>query len=123
MDELPKKKCAVDPTAVNVNSDGIDFIRTGTCNRCGCCCKDCPHLHEEENGVFTCLIYDKRDQVCEFCKTAPNGCADPDGTHRSCISYPITPFSPFIKNGKCSYKFALKNPKDKAKFDEINSRW
>ena len=111
-----------DSTSINVNTDGIQFKRTGTCSQCGACCGKCPHL-EEKDGKFICNIYDKRDQICTTCEKG-NGYVDEDGTHKHCVSdFPLTPFVKCVKNGKCAFKFTVKNPKDQAKFNELNSRW
>jgi coenzyme F420-reducing hydrogenase beta subunit len=101
-----------DPTTTNLTSDGIPFIRTGTCNMCGYCCIKCPHLSGTE-GSYICLIHDALDKFCDTCKQ----------THADCITYPRTPFLQCIKDKKCSFAFELKNSKDTATFTALNSKW
>jgi len=53
--------------------DGIAGARQGECNRCGACCKilfRCPFLVEDE-GVFTCSVYDHRPPSCRLFPMVP----------------------------------------------------
>lgn len=84
----------------------IPFNRTGKCNRCpgvhpAPCCIDCPHF-AVVGGVNTCLIYDKRHEVCKECTDA-DGAAEI--THQACIDFPNHPWLWVMKEGKCSYQF------------------
>lgn len=43
--------------------------RHGECNRCGACCKilfRCPFLGTDEEGQYTCRIYEKRFGQCRL---------------------------------------------------------
>jgi hypothetical protein len=43
--------------------------RKGECNRCGACCKilfRCPFLATDDDGQYTCRIYDKRFAQCRL---------------------------------------------------------
>lgn len=43
--------------------------RQGDCNRCGACCKivfRCPFLGTDEEGQYTCRIYEKRFAQCRL---------------------------------------------------------
>jgi uncharacterized protein len=43
--------------------------RNGECNRCGACCKilfRCPFLAEDDEGQYTCRIYEKRFSQCRL---------------------------------------------------------
>jgi len=84
------------------------WTRTGECNRCGQCCIDekCPHIAKVK-GVWTCLIYDKRDQDCEECNKlfGVEGRAGGSRNHKVCINFPDHPFLNCLKSGKCGYKF------------------
>ena len=48
--------------------------RTGECNRCGACCKilfACPFLVEDEDGAFTCSVYQRRPASCRLFPMVP----------------------------------------------------
>lgn len=84
------------------------WVRVGECNRCGHCCviDKCPHF-KFVNGLATCLIYDKRDQICEECsakRTGPNKYV----THKVCVGFPEHPHMRCLKTGQCGYKFVRK---------------
>lgn len=52
---------------------GIAGARQGECNRCGACCKilfRCPFLVEDQ-GVFTCSVYDHRPPSCRLFPMVP----------------------------------------------------
>ena len=52
---------------------GIAGARQGECNRCGACCKilfTCPFLVEDEGG-FTCSVYDHRPPSCRLFPMVP----------------------------------------------------
>ena len=51
----------------------IARARQGQCNRCGACCKilfRCPFLVEDE-GAFTCSVYDHRPPSCRLFPMVP----------------------------------------------------
>jgi hypothetical protein len=69
-------------------SHGIDFIRCGSCKRCGACEKpSCPHLTWED-GLATCKTYGKGDYLEWNCHVFPN-----------------SPFCDVILDGICAYTF------------------
>lgn len=41
------------------------FIRSGECVRCGECCKGCPNLSYDKDGLAVCDMYEERPQVCK----------------------------------------------------------
>ena len=48
--------------------------RQGECTRCGACCKilfACPFLVEDERGMFTCSVYDRRPPSCRLFPMIP----------------------------------------------------
>jgi hypothetical protein len=52
---------------------GIAGARQGECNRCGACCKilfTCPFL-VEDNGLFSCSVYDQRPPSCRLFPMVP----------------------------------------------------
>lgn len=51
------------------DNDALLAKRNGDCNRCGACCKilfRCPFLRTEEEGKYSCLIYDQRFAQCRL---------------------------------------------------------
>jgi Fe-S-cluster containining protein len=43
--------------------------RSGECNRCGACCKilfQCPFLFTDDDGQYSCRIYEKRFTQCRL---------------------------------------------------------
>ena len=102
---------------------GIKFNRSGSCNRCpkekeAPCCLGCPHFKNIE-GVNTCLIYDKREQICEECSIG----RPIKRTHINCINFPDHPWLGVIKNGKCIYKFETINSTELSKLSDLNTKW
>jgi len=81
------------------------YARSGSCNRCGDCCivDKCPHI-KKVKGVWTCLIYNTRDQECESCKILL-GKTDRSYTHAQCEDFPDHPYLNCLKTGLCSYVF------------------
>jgi Fe-S-cluster containining protein len=62
--------------------------RRGECNRCGACCKilfRCPFLGTDEDGQYTCRIYEKRFAQCRL--------------------YPLHAADLLELEGQCSYTF------------------
>jgi Fe-S-cluster containining protein len=60
---------------------GLAGARHGECNRCGACCKilfSCPFLIEDE-GVFTCSVYDHRPPSCRLFPMVPADLREVDG--------------------------------------------
>jgi len=101
-----------DPTHI---VHGVQFIRSGTCNRCGICCVDetCSH-YAVINNVPTCKIYNKRNQSCQ----------EHGGiTHSVCVAFPDHPWLKVIKNGECSYQFMCLNAEEEAKKNALDETW
>ncbi len=51
------------------NTEELLSKRRGECNRCGACCKilfKCPFLGLDDEGQYTCRIYDKRFAQCRL---------------------------------------------------------
>ncbi|HSB61031.1 MAG TPA: hypothetical protein VLI67_04890 [Vicinamibacteria bacterium] len=51
------------------DTDALLSLRRGECNRCGACCKilfRCPFLATDEDGSYTCRIYEKRFAQCRL---------------------------------------------------------
>ena len=81
---------------------GKKYHRIGKCNRCGACRLKCPHF-KWVNGLATCMIYDKRSEICEECSAKYAG--KRKITHQNCINFPNHPGLSVIESGKCGYKF------------------
>jgi len=96
----------------------VPFVRTGSCNRCGICCVDekCSH-YQVINKLPTCMIYNKRAEVCKKCSILE------DETHKVCIDFPDHPWLKVIRNGECSYKFEEIKTGGISKFDELEVVW
>ena len=81
----------------------IDFIRTGECNQCGGCkreCLECPHGEIYEDGTY-CTIYDKRYMPCSECSERRGKMV----THQICIDFPNHPWLNVVRQGMCGYQF------------------
>jgi len=55
--------------------------RTGSCKRCGACCKllfECPYLEYDENGLAVCSIHDRRPLNCRIFPATPADLRDRD---------------------------------------------
>jgi hypothetical protein len=91
---------------------GINYKRTGKCDRCpenqpAPCCSDCVHF-KIVNGKNTCLIYDKRHEVCKECSEAESQSGEKKKvTHQVCIDFPTNPWLWVVKKGLCNYKFKI----------------
>jgi hypothetical protein len=80
---------------------GVRLIRKGECRRCGLCCRLCPHLAPAGDwvkvgvkpGHYHCLIYDRRGEYCQECRT----------THGICIEFPQVPKKHL--NPECGFSF------------------
>jgi len=51
------------------DTDALLAKRKGDCNRCGACCKilfQCPFLATDDEGQYTCRIYDRRFAQCRL---------------------------------------------------------
>lgn len=86
------------------------YIRTGECLRCGVCgCEKLECLHFQwQDGLATCLIFDKRDE--EICEECTNYMSEKYNkrvviSHKQCLTFPENPGFNVIKNGVCGYKF------------------
>ena len=101
---------------------GVDFTRSGSCNRCpgisAPCCIDCPHL-EFKDGVNTCLIYKKRDITCKSCSDIKGK----DVNHNVCIEFPDHPWLNVIKKNQCSYTFFENKIGGISKKDILDAEW
>lgn len=59
----------VQATLIEQNEQALLARRQGDCNRCGACCKivfRCPFLGTDEQGQYTCRIYEKRFAQCRL---------------------------------------------------------
>jgi hypothetical protein len=82
---------------------GIEFERSGICDQCGGCAKDClkcPHGELHNDGSI-CTIYETRHLYCKECSKIHNEFI----THQICIDFPNHPWLDVIRRGICSYKF------------------
>ena len=72
IDKLPKKR----------------YKREGQCNRCGWCCLQedppCPYLKQEEDGKYTCLVFEDPEKRYLRCSLHPCG---PPILHEECGYY------------------------------------
>jgi uncharacterized protein len=60
----------------------IAVTRSGECSRCGACCKilfTCPFLVEEQDGSYTCSVYDHRPPSCRLFPMVPADLREVDG--------------------------------------------
>jgi hypothetical protein len=92
-----------------VKSHGIEFIRHGSCKRCGVCEKPkCPHLMWE-NGLATCKTYGSGDYLKWNCHVFPNSpfC---DVVRKRVCAYT---FEPITKDGARLYEEMLRGVKQK----------
>lgn len=105
---------------------GVTFERTGKCKRCGQCeKKDCPHF-SIKNGLATCDIYNKRNEVCKSCSSNEKGIWWRKGnpiTHAVCKKFPNHPFLRVIMEGICGYKFKPLTKKDEIKYKKLVEAW
>lgn len=105
---------------------GVDYIRTGQCNRCGACEKDnCPHLSWKE-GLATCDMQLQKHEVCTSCSSNEDAYffkAGRDVTHQICVDFPNHPFLRVIKEGICGYKFEPATEEDKVKHQKLIDAW
>lgn len=106
---------------------GVNYIRTGSCKRCGECEKTtCPHL-AQEGTLSCCLIHEKdRAAVCEECTNDKNSYFYRGGrpvTHQVCIVFPDHPFLRVIKEGICGYKFEPATEEDSVKHQLLVDTW
>ena len=54
---------------MNQDVEALLAKRQGDCNRCGACCKilfQCPFLATDDEGQYTCRIYDRRFAQCRL---------------------------------------------------------
>lgn len=59
----------VQATLIEQDEQTLLAKRQGDCNRCGACCKivfRCPFLGTDEEGQYTCRIYEKRFAQCRL---------------------------------------------------------
>ena len=59
----------VQANLVKQDNEALLAKRRGDCNRCGACCKilfKCPFLGLDDEGQYTCRIYDKRFAQCRL---------------------------------------------------------
>jgi hypothetical protein len=105
---------------------GVNYIRTGQCNRCGACEKDtCPH-YSFTDGLATCAIQSRKNDVCEKCSNDPEAYAyDPKTPvdHKICAVFPNHPFLRVIQSGICGYKFEPATDEDKKKHRILVEAW
>jgi len=102
---------------------GVIFKRSGECNRCPAtqpapCCLGCPHF-EIRGGKNTCMIYNKRADVCTVCSAA----AGRDVTHQVCIDFPSHPWLRVCTDGLCCYVWEAYDTTEAARWAELNVIW
>jgi Fe-S-cluster containining protein len=59
----------VQANLIQQDNDSLAARRQGECNRCGACCKivfRCPFLGTDEQGEYTCRIYEQRFAQCRL---------------------------------------------------------
>lgn len=59
----------VEATFIAQDEEALVAKRRGECNRCGACCKilfRCPFLGTDEQGQYSCRIYEKRFAQCRL---------------------------------------------------------
>ena len=59
----------VQANLIEQDHDSLAARRQGECNRCGACCKivfRCPFLGTDEQGEYTCRIYEQRFAQCRL---------------------------------------------------------
>lgn len=109
-----------------IESHDIKFIRTGKCKRCGACeKKKCPHF-SMVNGLATCDVYEKRDEVCQLCTNDSHSIWYDQGkpvTHSSCKEFPDGPFCRVVLKGICGFKFTPLTKEDEKKYKEYLKIW
>lgn len=109
-----------------ITMHGIKFRRTGKCNRCGECeKKDCPHF-KMVDGLATCDVQDKKEEICELCSNDESSIWWKKGkkiTHIICKCLPSHPFLRVIMSGECGYKFEPLTKEDKIKYEKCKKVW
>jgi hypothetical protein len=92
-------------------SHGIDFKRSGSCIRCGSCCKStCPHLSWDQAIAICDLggIDEAKPGVCSTCTADENSPwydGGEDVTHAVCEDFPNHPFLSVVKSDVCGFSF------------------
>jgi len=59
----------IQSSVVTQDTDTLLAERKGDCDRCGACCKilfRCPFLGTDDEGQYTCKIYDQRFAQCRL---------------------------------------------------------
>lgn len=105
---------------------GVNYIRTGQCNRCGSCEKStCPHLSWKD-GLASCDVQAKKEEICISCSTDKDSYfynPKRQATHQICKDFPNHPFLRVIKNEICGYKFGPATEDDKIKHQKLIDTW
>lgn len=90
----------------NIRVHNINFIRYGSCKRCGACEKpDCPFLIWE-GELATCTTY-RKGYYWQF----------------DCDKFPTSPYCDVVRKGICGYKFIPATEEDVKKHKERLKRW
>src|SRR5210317_1181619 len=90
----------------NIRVHNINFIRYGSCKRCGACEKpDCPHLTLED-GLATCMTYGKGDYL-----------------EWRCNVFPDSPFCRVVREGICGFTFEPLTEEDAEKYGHCLKTW
>lgn len=105
---------------------GVNYIRSGQCNRCGACEKpNCPHF-SFDGELAVCDVYEKREEVCESCSNTEGGMWYKKGkpiTHAVCCNFPEQPFLRVIREGLCGFKFKPATKVDAKRHKELIEAW
>ena len=91
-----KTRRFVQSSLLRQDTAGLLARRHGECNRCGACCKilfRCPFLGTDEEGQYTCRIYEKRFAQCRM--------------------YPLHTKDLLELQGQCSYTFETEPAPDR----------
>ncbi len=85
-----------------ITSHSIEFIRHGSCKRCGACEKpSCPHLTWKD-GLATCEVYGEKEYF-----------------ELNCHVFPDSPFCDVVLDGICAYTFEPVTAYDAELYEEM----
>ena len=116
---------------------GVTYIRSGSCNRCGDCCrpKNCQHFIDGSPSTcniqsdrikhnFACSVCDKSDSGYWYKESAISGVGRLV-RHLICKDFPNHPFLGVIMDlqANCSYTFTPKTTEDAIKHQKLVDAW